>query len=92
MEISEKECWMLKNLCAIRCLNLRNKHTYSDDIWDINYIGVLSEYAWSKKWNLHYNLIGHIEKGSSDFKSGTTCYDIKSTRRKTGNLIYTLTK
>lgn len=85
--LTERECWMLTNLCAIRCLNLRNKNTISDNIWDVNYICVLSEYAWSKKLNLHYNLTSHIENDSSDFRSGDTTYDIKSTRRKDGNLL-----
>jgi len=50
--------------------------------------GFMAEYAFSKQFNLHMDIIGNLEKDSFDFisKDGATI-DIKSTDRKDGNLV-----
>lgn len=51
-------------------------------------IGFTSEYAFSKQFNLHLDIISNLEKDSFDFisKDGATI-DIKATDRSDGNLI-----
>jgi hypothetical protein len=51
-------------------------------------LGFTSEYAFSKQFNLHLDIISNLEKDSFDFisKDGATI-DIKSTDRKDGNLV-----
>lgn len=50
--------------------------------------GFMAEYAFSKQFNLHLDIIGNLEKDSFDFisREGATI-DIKSTDRKDGNLV-----
>ena len=51
-------------------------------------IGFCAEYAFSKQFNLHPDIISNLEKDSFDFisKDGATI-DIKATDRSDGNLI-----
>ena len=51
-------------------------------------IGFCAEYAFSKQFNLHLDIISNLEKDSFDFisKDGATI-DIKATDRSDGNLI-----
>jgi len=51
-------------------------------------IGFTAEYAFSKQFNLHLDIISNLEKDSFDFIStyGNTI-DIKATDRKDGNLV-----
>ena len=50
--------------------------------------GFMAEYAFSKQFNLHLDIISNLEKDSFDFisKDGATI-DIKSTDRTDGNLV-----
>lgn len=50
--------------------------------------GFMAEYAFSKQFNLHLDIIGNLEKDSFDFisRDGATI-DIKSTNYLDGNLI-----
>ena len=51
--------------------------------------GFMAEYAFSKQFNLHMDIIGNLEKDSFDFisKDGATI-DIKSTNYLDGNLVF----
>jgi len=51
-------------------------------------IGFCAEYAFSKQFNLHLDIISNLQKDSFDFisKDGSTI-DIKATDRSDGNLI-----
>ena len=51
-------------------------------------LGFCAEYAFSKQFNLHLDIISNLEKDSFDFisKDGATI-DIKATDRSDGNLI-----
>ena len=51
-------------------------------------LGFTAEYAFSKQFNLHLDIISNLEKDSFDFisKDGATI-DIKSTDRMDGNLV-----
>jgi len=51
--------------------------------------GFIAEYAFSKKFNLHMDIIGNLEKDSFDFisRDGATI-DIKSTNYLDGNLVF----
>ncbi len=88
VELSPKETWILSIIASIRCLTLQIvPATKRRDKLTSNWEGVKAEYAFSKHYNVYWNLVGHMENGSSDFVIKGKGYDIKSSPYEACNLI-----
>ena len=86
--LTDRELAMCDMIAAMRFWQGCSSNTTIIDKRKANRLGFVAEYAFSKQFNLHLDIISNLQKDSFDFisKDGSTI-DIKATDRSDGNLI-----
>ncbi len=86
--LTDKELAMCDMIAAMRFWKGCSSNTTIIDKRKANGIGFVAEYAFSKQFNLHLDILSNLDKDSFDFISndGSTI-DIKATDYPDGNLL-----
>ena len=94
--LSESEVYFLRIIASTRSMMSRSKKVVDQKFCDksgfeIDFDGCLSEYAFCKWHNVHYDIsFGDDTAGKPDCVYKNLTIDIKSTRYKTGRLVVKL--
>ena len=88
IRLTDRELAMCDMIGAMRFWQGCGTNTNIIDKGKASRIGFCAEYAFSKQFNLHLDILSNLEKGSYDFisKDGSTI-DIKATDYPDGNLL-----
>jgi hypothetical protein len=86
--LTDRELAMCDMIAAMRFWQGCSSNTTIIDKRKANGIGFVAEYAFSKQFNLHLDILSSLDKDSFDFisKDGSTI-DIKATENSKGNLL-----
>lgn len=86
--LTDRELAMCDMIAAMRFWQGCNSNTTIIDKRKANRLGFVAEYAFSKQFNLHLDILSNLDKDSFDFisKDGSTI-DIKATDYPDGNLL-----
>ena len=95
VELLDTELAIIRMIAATRTMtarssNVKDAKMTSTSGLDIDFDGLMAEYAYCKHYNLFLGIDPAPRSGSYDCKHGQYRIDIKSTRYKNGRLVTTL--